>query len=180
MFSCLAAFTWYCSIFCLCVDTNYLFSGKSKLSFPKCLCILMRKLTFVEMARRKVQWKFVLFNVFFSSLSFFLTEQGSSVGFWEKNTEVLAQDPALSHFHSGSRSRLPRGSGINKPDIFLNYNHLPRSPRFLEAPPLHVPRGACLVMPSASAPQRTSCAAILQAPTSNPVLQKPCIFKTGF
>lgn len=125
--------------------------------------------------------KTYLIYVFFSSLSFFLTEQGSSVGFWEKNTEMLAQDPALSHFHSGSGSRLPRGSGINKPNIFLNYNHLPRSPRFLEAPPQHVPRGACLVMPSGSAPQRTtSCAAILQAPTSNPVLQKPCIFKTGF
>ena len=144
VFLCLAAFTWHCSILCLCVDTNYSFYGKTNLQSPKCLYIHMRKRTSVETERRKVQFKppehhdeNLLCLIFFPSLSLFLI-----FPFWigllcrllRENHWGSGTGSSFSHFHRRSRSRLLRGSGINKPNIFLNYNHLPRSLRCLEAP----------------------------------------------
>lgn len=65
----------------------------------------------------------------------------------------MPQDPALSQFHSGNRYRLFTGSGRNKPNAFLNYSHLPKSPMRLEAPPHCAPWVARLVLTPASAPQ---------------------------
>lgn len=86
------------------------------------------------------EWKL---NIFFSQDS---SEQSSSVGLWDKNTEVMAPNPALIQFHRGNRTRLLRGSGINKLNVFWNYNHLQRSS------PCRAPWRAHLVRVGASAP----------------------------
>lgn len=174
IFLSLAAFIWYWSIFCLCVDTNYSFSGTSKLLFPKCLCIFMGKKTSVKTVRRRVQFQpheypnenlYKILNVFFLLVLLLTIIFACWTGLLceslkktnnktnKKNTEVMLQDPALSQFHSGNRSRLLTGSGRNKTNAFLNYSHLPRSLKCLEATPHCAPWGAHLVLTTASAPQ---------------------------